>query len=214
MAKDVKRVWHLPCWLLEPEGLEQKFARMAAQGWLLERCTYWTCTYRRGEPGEYEYRVQYIYESRDGQRSDYVKMLGEMGIEKAGDIGSFLVMKKRADGTPFELYSVLVAQIRDTRRLMWINIIVTAVLVLLAANWFYQAWDWYDLAVSFDAFYAELIEKYNQPKFLSWQRWAKYIVNNAALGVLGTAAALRMAAQAVRTTKRLRKLRAERMIQE
>ena len=115
MAKDVKRVWHRPCWLLEPEGLEQKFARMAAQGWLLERCTYWTCTYRRGEPGEYEYRVQYIYESRDGQRSDYVKMLGEMGIEKAGDIGSFLVMKKRADGTPFELYSDLDAQIRDTR---------------------------------------------------------------------------------------------------
>lgn len=66
MEKDTKRVWHLPYCFLEPGELERKFARLAAQGWLLEKCTYGTYTYRRGEPNEYEYRVQYIYESRDG----------------------------------------------------------------------------------------------------------------------------------------------------
>ena len=76
MEKDTKRVWHLPYCFLEPGELERKFARLAAQGWLLEKCTYGTYTYRRGEPNEYEYRVQYIYESRDGQRTDYVKTLG------------------------------------------------------------------------------------------------------------------------------------------
>lgn len=73
MEKDTKRVWHLPYCFLEPGELEREFARLAAQGWLLEKCTYGTYTYRRGEPNEYEYRVQYIYESRDGQRTDYVK---------------------------------------------------------------------------------------------------------------------------------------------
>ena len=71
MEKDTKRVWHLPYCFLEPGELERKFARLAAQGWLLEKCTYGTYTYRRGAPNEYEYRVQYIYESRDGQRTDY-----------------------------------------------------------------------------------------------------------------------------------------------
>ena len=70
MEKDTKRVWHLPYCFLEPGELERIFARLAAQGWLLEKCTYGTYTYRRGAPNEYEYRVQYIYESRDGQRTD------------------------------------------------------------------------------------------------------------------------------------------------
>ena len=82
MEKDTKRVWHLPYCFLEPGELERKFARLAAQGWLLEKCTYGTYTYRRGAPNEYEYRVQYIYESRDGQRADYVKTLADMGVEK------------------------------------------------------------------------------------------------------------------------------------
>lgn len=48
MEKDTKRVWHLPYCFLEPGELERKFARLAAQGWLLEKCTYGTYTYRRG----------------------------------------------------------------------------------------------------------------------------------------------------------------------
>lgn len=41
--------------------------------------------------------MQYIYESRDGQRTDYVKTLADMGVEKVGDMGSFLVLRKKAD---------------------------------------------------------------------------------------------------------------------
>ena len=46
MEKDTKRSWHLPYCFLEPEKLEREFARLAAQGWLLEKCTYGTYTYR------------------------------------------------------------------------------------------------------------------------------------------------------------------------
>lgn len=116
MEKDTKRVWHLPYCFLEPEKLEREFARLAAQGWLLEKCTYGTYTYRRGAPNEYEYRVQYIYESRDGQRTDYVKTLADMGVERVGDMGSFLVLRKRADGAPFDLYSDLDSLIAQQKK--------------------------------------------------------------------------------------------------
>ncbi|MFQ6978222.1 MAG: DUF2812 domain-containing protein [Oscillibacter sp.] len=105
-----------------------------------KKCTYGTYTYRRGAPNEYEYRVQYIYESRDGQRTDYVKTLADMGVEKVGDMGSFLVLRKRADGAPFTLYSDLDAQIMDARRLMRIKIILAVAFALLAADWFYNTW--------------------------------------------------------------------------
>ena len=214
MEKDTKRVWHLPYCFLEPGELERKFARLAAQGWLLEKCTYGTYTYRRGAPNEYEYRVQYIYESRDGQRTDYVKTLADMGVEKVGDMGSFLVLRKRADGAPFTLYSDLDAQIMDARRLMRIKIILAVAFALLAADWFYNTWVWYDLAVSFDAIYADLRETYHQPSFLSLRLWGKHIVWYAVLGVLGIAAAVRTAMQAARVGKTYGELKRKRLIEE
>jgi hypothetical protein len=102
MEKDTKRVWHLPYCFLEPGELERKFARLAAQGWLLEKCTYGTYTYRRGTPNEYEYRVQYIYESRDGQRADYVKTLADIGVEKVGDATAVVVVHLAAEAAQIE----------------------------------------------------------------------------------------------------------------
>ena len=166
------------------------------------------------EPNEYEYRVQYIYESRDGQRTDYVKTLADMGVEKVGDMGSFLVLRKRADGAPFTLYSDLDAQIMDARRLMRIKIILAVAFALLAADWFYNTWVWYDLAVSFDAMYADLRETYHQPSFLSLRLWGKHIVWYAVLGVLGTTAAVRTAMQAAHVGKTYGELKRKRLIEE
>lgn len=55
-------------------------------------------------------------------------------------MGSFLVLRKRADGAPFTLYSDLDAQIMDARRLMRIKIILAVAFALLAADWFYNTW--------------------------------------------------------------------------
>ena len=182
----------------------------AALGQRRERAVERAC----GEPNEYEYRVQYIYESRDGQRTDYVKTLADMGVEKVGDMGSFLVLRKRADGAPFTLYSDLDAQIMDARRLMRIKIILAVAFALLAADWFYNTWVWYDLAVSFDAMYADLRETYHQPSFLSLRLWGKHIVWYAVLGVLGTAVAVRTAMQAAHVGKTYGELKRKRLIEE
>ena len=114
MEKDTKRVWHLPYCFLEPGELERKFARLAAQGWLLEKCTYGTYTYRRGEPNEYEYRVQVKEAGID--RLTYIAELTEFGIEEVGGVGDLLVLRKKADGTPFDLYSDLDSLIAQQKK--------------------------------------------------------------------------------------------------
>ena len=97
---------------------------------------------------------------------------------------------------------------------MRIKIILAVAFALLAADWFYNTWVWYDLAVSFDAMYADLRETYHQPSFLSLRLWGKHIVWYAVLGVLGTAAAVRTAIQAVRVGKTYGELKRKRLIEE
>lgn len=72
---DVKKTWCAPAWLLDPERLERQFNRLSAEGWQLEGTGWFSLRYRHGKPNEYRYRVQYLYESRDGQKDDYVRGL-------------------------------------------------------------------------------------------------------------------------------------------
>ena len=69
---DVKKTWCGPVYTLDPEKMERQFNRLSAEGWQLEGTGWLSFRYRRGAPNEYRYRVQYLYESRDGQRDDYV----------------------------------------------------------------------------------------------------------------------------------------------
>ena len=69
----VKKTWGGPVYTLYPEKMERQFNRLSAEGWQLEGTGWLSFRYRRGAPNEYRYRVQYLYESRDGQRDDYVR---------------------------------------------------------------------------------------------------------------------------------------------
>ena len=98
---DVKKTW-CARHALDPERLERQLTALrrglAARGHGL---AFLPLSPRK--PNEYRYRVQYLYESRDGQRDDYVRGLAELGVELVMDIGSFLILRRRNDGTPFEL---------------------------------------------------------------------------------------------------------------
>ena len=72
---DVKKTWCGPVYTLDPEKMERQFNLLSAEGWQLEGTGWFSLRYRRGKPNEYCYRVQYLYESRDGQRDDYVRGL-------------------------------------------------------------------------------------------------------------------------------------------
>ena len=56
------------------------------------------------------------------ERLQYIKGLRELGIEHVGTVGEYLILRKKKDGTPFELYSdldSLMAQIKRVRRVLW-----------------------------------------------------------------------------------------------
>ena len=105
MAKDKKTRLHLSSYAIDPERIERKANEMAKEGWLLEKFGSLCSTYRRGAPGEYEYRVQVKEAGID--RLTYIAELTEFGIEEVGGVGDLLVLRKKADGTPFDLYSDL-----------------------------------------------------------------------------------------------------------
>ena len=114
MAKDKKTVLHLSSYAIDPERIEREANEMAKEGWLLEKFGSLLSTYRRGEPGEYEYRVQ--VKEAGIERLTYIAELTEFGIEEVGGVGDLLVLRKKADGTPFELYSDLDSLIAQQKK--------------------------------------------------------------------------------------------------
>ena len=105
MVKDKKVLPHLSSYAIDPERIEEQANRMAKEGWILEKFGSLFSTYRRGKAGEYEYRVQVKEAGID--RLTYIAELTEFGIEEVGGVGDLLVLRKKADGTPFDLYSDL-----------------------------------------------------------------------------------------------------------
>ena len=111
MAKDKKIRLHLSSYAIDPERIERRANEMAKEGWLLEKFGSLVSAYRRGEPNEYEYRVQVKEAGID--RLTYIAELTEFGIEEIGDL---LVLRKKADGTPFDLYSDLDSLIAQQKK--------------------------------------------------------------------------------------------------
>ena len=114
MVKDKKVLPHLSSYANDPERIEEQANRMAKEGWLLEKFGSLFSTYRRGKAGEYEYRVQVKEAGMD--RLTYVAELAEFGIEEVGGVGDLLVLLKKADGAPFELYSDLDSRIAQQKK--------------------------------------------------------------------------------------------------
>ena len=114
MTKDKKIRLHLSSYAIDPERIEEQANRMAKEGWLLEKFGSLVSAYRRGEPNEYEYRVQVKEAGID--RLTYIAELTEFGIEEIGSVGDLLVLRKKADGTPFDLYSDLDSLIAQQKK--------------------------------------------------------------------------------------------------
>ena len=114
MVKDKKVLPHLSSYAIDPERIERQANEMAKEGWLLEKFGSLVSAYRRGEPNEYEYRVQVKEAGID--RLTYIAELTEFGIEEIGSVGDLLVLRRKADGTPFDLYSDLDSLIAQQKK--------------------------------------------------------------------------------------------------
>ena len=188
--------------------MERQFNRLSAEGWQLEGTGWLSFRYRRGAPNEYRYRVQYLYESRDGQRDDYVRGLAELGVEPVMDIGSFLILRRRNDGTPFELFSDLDSRITSEKRYLRTRGLLAAFWLVLAAGPLRRAAVWYGCILEYAA---DLTAEsgIDLPRL-----WAEGILTDALLGLLWLIMGVGFLRQACRSAKRLRRLRQARLIEE
>ena len=205
---DVKKTWCAPVYTLDPEKMERQFNRLSAEGWQLEGTGWLSFRYRRGAPNEYRYRVQYLYESRDGQRDDYVRGLVELGVELVMDIGSFLILRRRNDGTPFELFSDLDSRITSEKRYLRTRGLLAAFWLVLAAGPLRRAAVWYGRILEYAA---DLTAEsgIDLPRL-----WAERIIAEGILGSLWLVIGIFALQQLYSSTKRLRRLRQARLIEE
>lgn len=98
----------------DPERIEEMLDRKSREGWQCYEVGLFYC-FHRGEPDEYEYRVQ-ATKKKEMKRLQYIKGLRELGIEHVGTVGEYLILRKKKDGTPFDLYSDLDSLIAQQKK--------------------------------------------------------------------------------------------------
>ena len=124
------------------EEMERYLNKMSHEGWQCCEIVRNELRFVRGEQDEYTHRVQYFYESRDGEKDDYLRTLGETGAALVGEYGEALILRKKTADGAFELYSDLDSKIAalEKRRSHARNMMLGAlVLVLLRGEYAYKA---------------------------------------------------------------------------
>lgn len=96
MAETMTKKWNrAPLAPERVEEMERYLNEMAHEGWQCCEIVRNELRFVRGEQDEYTYRVQYFYESRDGEKDDYLRTLGETGAALVGEYGEALILRKR-----------------------------------------------------------------------------------------------------------------------
>ena len=115
------------------EEMERYLNEMSHEGWQCCEIVRDELHFVRGEQDEYTYRVQYFYESRDGEKDDYLRTLGETGAALVGEYGEVLILRKKTADGAFELYSDLDSKITalEKRRSHYRSGMIGALIMLL-----------------------------------------------------------------------------------
>lgn len=93
MAETMTKKWNrAPLAPERVEEMERYLNEMSHEGWQCCEIVRDELRFVRGEQDEYTYRVQYFYESRDGEKDDYLRTLGEMGAALVGEYGMVLTI--------------------------------------------------------------------------------------------------------------------------
>ena len=117
MAETMTKKWNrAPLAPERVEEMERYLNEMSHEGWQCCEIVRNELRFVRGEQDEYTYRVQYFYESRDGEKDDYLRTLGETGAALVGEYGEALILRKKTADGAFELYSDLDSKIAALAR--------------------------------------------------------------------------------------------------
>ena len=112
----------------EHEQEEAWLAEMEADGWHLDTVQMVRYEFVKGEPDQYQYRLEMLPELPGHPDSvRYLEFMKEIGAETIASYLRWVYFRKKNDGTPFEIYSDNASRIRHLRRILHLLIPVLCV---------------------------------------------------------------------------------------
>ena len=107
----------------EHEQEEAWLAEMEADGWHLDTVQMIRYEFVKGEPDQYQYRLEMLPELPNHPDSvRYLEFMEETGAEAIASYLRWVYFRKKNDGTPFEIYSDNASRIRHLRRILYLLI--------------------------------------------------------------------------------------------
>lgn len=127
----IKRKWNI-FWAWEHEEEEQWLADMEADGWHFKKFRLFFYEFEKGEPNEYQYRLELLpHLPSHAESAKYIEFMEDMGVEMVDSYMRWAYFRKPYDGVPFELYSDLESRIKQLRN---ISAFLWPLLILTIAN--------------------------------------------------------------------------------
>lgn len=119
-------------WAWQYKAEEKWLAEMEAQGWHFKKYRFFYYVFEKGEPNQYQYRLEMLPEMPAHQKSkEYIRFMEDMGIEVVDSYLRWVYFRKPYSDEPFEVYSDLDHRIKHLKGLL--NFL-RPMLVLLICN--------------------------------------------------------------------------------
>jgi hypothetical protein len=122
-------------WLWSFDKEEKWLNEMAAKGLVLVGVGFTRYEFEECAPGEYNIRLEMLKDSVSHIESQrYIRFLEDTGVEHIGTLLRWVYFRKKADITPFDLFSDIDSRIRHLNRLLFIPGILGIVNLFNAIN--------------------------------------------------------------------------------
>ena len=129
-----RMVKHKVFFIWDWEAEEIWLNRMAKQGWNLIKVGFCRYEFEKGEPGQWQYRLQAMEKHASTEESQkYLEFVESMDIEVVDTFLYWAYFRQKTEKGPFEIFSDQESRIRHMKRIMGV---IYAILPILLINLF------------------------------------------------------------------------------
>lgn len=130
-----RMVKHKVFFIWDWEAEEIWLNRMAKQGWNLIKVGFCRYEFEKGQPGEWQYRLQAMDKHANTEESQqYLDFVESMDIEVVDTYLYWAYFRQRSDKGPFEIFSDSTSKIKHMKRIMAVIYAILPVLLLNTGN--------------------------------------------------------------------------------
>ncbi|WP_169819137.1 DUF2812 domain-containing protein [Anaerobacillus arseniciselenatis] len=103
------------------EKEEKWLNEMAAKGMHFIGYTFCTYYFEKGEPGEYNYRIQLLDQAPDhSEVQEYLEFMKDSGVECVATYVRWAYFRKKSEEGTFEIYSDIESKIKHFKKIAWL----------------------------------------------------------------------------------------------